>query len=373
MAVVQQQQDSDDTMRPIATPGSSKYGKSNRLSSQLLEKYNLSNSTKEVLADAGEYSLAKSTWSSYKTAAKLLAECGKKVNRAFTLPLTEEDTLEFIGWLLSDRKVKSTTVNVYLAGIRQLHVLQGVEPPVLKNTLVKFLLRGKRNKENIAERREPKRLPMTMSMMKLLKSETIKWEADKADKLLFWTICTMAFHGGFRIHEILSKTETEFDPDFALLTEDVRLLSRETAGETEKLLQIKLKCPKEDRTGKATIVEIYETKGVLCPIKAYEKWNSSTKTEKGLPLFRRSDGTPVTGKKLNSWLKDRLGKYIDKDAGKFTSHSFRIGLASTLAASGLGTAEIKEAGRWSSNAYEVYMKLPQAKRAKAAEAIKNLK
>ena len=140
----------------------------------------------------------------------------------------------------------------------------------------------------------------------------------------------------------------------------------------DKALQIKLKCPKEDRTGQATVVEIYETRGMLCPIKAFERWSRLARPEAGLPLFRRKDGTPLTGGKLNTWLKSRLCNYVSAENGKFTSHSFRIGLASSMAARGLGEAEIKEAGRWSSKAYEVYLRLPQAKRERAAEAIKGL-
>ena len=358
--------------QPISTPGSSKYGNKGKYMDQVFKGLNISEKAKAALSEAGDYSLAKSTWGTYNTAARMLAECARQTQRSMSLPLSQEDTLEFIGWLLSERKVKSGTINSYLAGIRQLHIMRGMEPPHLKSTLVKFILRGGINRDNIERRREVKRLPITINMMKILKGAVKSWTGTTEDKLLMWTICTTAFHGGFRIHEILCKSEKEFDPDFTLMTEDVKLIGKSMDDFQGQALQIKLKCPKENKTGQATIVELYETQGNLCPVKAFRKWTRIAKTIEGQPLFRKEDGTPVTGARLNKWLKERLGRMTSNGNGKFTSHSFRIGLASSMAAGGVGDKEIKEAGRWSSNAYELYMRLPQVRRAKAAKAITKL-
>lgn len=137
-------------------------------------------------------------------------------------------------------------------------------------------------------------------------------------------------------------------------------------------MTVKLKCPKESKVGKCTVVEVYETEGTLCPVKAFRRWEEKTTLQKGLPLFRDQDGTPLTGRKINSWLKNRLEDLIDYKKGKFTAHSFRIGLATTMGTLGCSEEDIKEAGRWSSNAYEVYMKLPRLKRAGVAKKIGNL-
>ncbi len=137
-------------------------------------------------------------------------------------------------------------------------------------------------------------------------------------------------------------------------------------------MQVKLKCPKENQTGKAVIVELYETKGTLCPVKAFERWHARAAVAEDLPLFRDSNGHPVTGKFMNKWLKARLSKFVNYEEGKYSSHSFRIGLASTMAEKGTSTQDIMEAGRWSSKAYESYVKLPQTKRAAAARTIRDI-
>ena len=289
------------------------------------------------------------------------------------LPLQEADIVVFIGWLIVKRKLKATTINGYLSGLRQLHIGKGMEPPVIRTNLVTCLLKGQEHLDNIRDRRQDKakRLPMTMTMMRLLKETTRAWDTKMTDKLLMWAICSLAFHGAFRIHELLCKTETEFDPDFTLLTEDVKIREGKEKGE-DRYLEVTLKCPKENRTGKAVVVEVYESKGTLCPVKAFERWRAKTETKKGLPLFRDEKGTPVTGTKLNKWMKDRLGKYVDYRRGKFSSHSFRSGLATTLGTKGFSEDDIKEAGRWSSQAYEIYVKLPRVKRAEVARRIGKL-
>ena len=190
-------------------------------------------------------------------------------------------------------------------------------------------------------------------------------------KLLTWSVCTLAFHGAFRIHEILEKVEAEFDPDFSLLSEDVKIKTEQKEG-GDKFLEVKLKCPKESKAGKAVILEIFETKGTLCTIKAFERWAGRTQLEPGLPLFRDELGIPLTGTKLNKWLKRLLEDTIDYKIGKFSSHSFRIGLATTLGNRGYSNEDIKEAGRWKSNTYEIYMKLPRNKRVSVAKKIGKL-
>jgi hypothetical protein len=75
---------------------------------------------------------------------------------------------------------------------------------------------------------------------------------------------------------------------------------------------------------------------------------------------------------MNNWLRVLLSKHVDYDKARFTGHSFRIGLATTLGSLGFSTNDIKEAGRWSSNAYEVYMKLPRRQRLAVAEKISKL-
>jgi hypothetical protein len=146
---------------------------------------------------------------------------------------------------------------------------------------------------------------MTRDLMKILKGKIIAWDQDWDMKLLVWAVCTLAFHGAFRIHELLCQTESFFDPQYTLLTEN---LTRSTDSSGKGILHIKLNGPKEQRNGKAVIVDVFESSDSICPVKAFGKWATRQPPASGMPLFRQPDGTPLTGLKLNSILDTLMGE-----------------------------------------------------------------
>jgi len=64
------------------------------------------------------------------------------------------------------------------------------------------------------------------------------------------------------------------------------------------------------------------------------------------------DGSYLTNKIVDDTPKNLL-KGVD---GKFTSHSLRIGAATTAAANNVPSEEIEKAGRWKSNKYVTYVR-----------------
>ena len=78
----------------------------------------------------------------------------------------------------------------------------------------------------------------------------------------------MAFHGLFRIHEILSRNQTVFDPNTTLLGADVRLVKTKVEGIEEELLVIHLKSPKEEVILTGVNVELFATGIFSCPVSA---------------------------------------------------------------------------------------------------------
>jgi hypothetical protein len=55
--------------------------------------------------------------------------------------------------------------------------------------------------------------------------------------------------------------------------------------------------------------------------------------------------------------------------GTITSHSFRAGIASMMGVMGYSDSEIMGVGRWSSNSFEKYIKLPRTRRLEMAKKI----
>lgn len=332
---------------------------------------NLPENVKSSLAELGNFGIAKSTWSTYKSAERLLLMCQAECKTKFEWPMKPENILLFIHWLITVRGVKGGTVSSYLSGVRQLHILKGLDGSNLRPEIVKLVLKGKEHKD-MANSRDgvgDNRIPMTVELMKVLKEKIRTWDKPWNTRLLIWAVCTLAFHGAFRIHELLCRTESFFDPQYTLLTENVTM-SEDSLG--KKIIHVKLNCPKEQRNGKAVIIDIFESGNSICPIKAFTRWAARQKPEAGMPIFRQPDGTPLTGKKLNAILGVLMWEEAKKGKGKIKSHSFRIGLASELGTEGFEDEDVKAAGRWSSRAFESYMRTPRTKRASIAKKIAEL-
>ena len=341
------------------------------MNSQMFDAMDLPAEVKRDLANMCGYSKANGTWSTYRTAERLALMCQKEHRVRWEMPFSSSNICLFVHWLFKVRKLKVATVNSYLSGVRQMHISKGMEPPNIRDSFVKEILRGKSNLEDFRQRKlggHQGRLPMTIPLMKLWKERIRTSDLTSDKKLLLWAVSTLAFYGAFRIHELASKTEATFDPDHTLLTEDIKI----GGSGNERWLEISLKCPKEKKSGRPTIIDVFEVGGQLCPVSAFLKWSRYNKPQGGVPLFRDSTGTPLTGREVNKQLKRLLGKFAVYQNGSISSHSFRSGIVSILGSKGFSDEEIKLVGRWSSRAFIRYMKLPRTQRAAIAKRIGHL-
>ena len=355
--------------------GTTKYGPGGGCRPTLLEDTGLSIRRRESLSKYINQGLSQKTWDSYQTAERMWRRCEKETGEKMDLPWRQKDTLLFTDWLLSDRKVSSATAGCYLAGIRKLHEMRGIENPGIRKSLVNQVLKGKRNEEAVTKRcaDHKGRLPVTLTVMKLMKEVIRGWSQPMEWKLLMWAVCTLAFHGSFRIHELLCQHETYFDPDFTLLEKDVQMQSQKLPGGKEaRVLIVTVKAPKENKKGGVAVVDVYETGGPTCPVKAFCQWKNKRQEDGNKILFRSNDGVPLTGRRFNVLLKHLLEPHIDYSKGSITAHSFRSGIPSLLGALGHTDEEIKKIGRWSSRSFEHYTKLPRTTRAAIAQKLGKL-
>ena len=355
---------------PKAKAGISKYGPNNGLlTRENFKNLPISLSMAEALSKAANSGLSAQTWSSYKTARNHLARCQKETNVLMTFPLTTEKVLVYISWLLFKRKVKAKSAEVYVSGLRCLHLINGHENPALRPGIVKMILNGQNNLDKMTDKIEgkSKRVAVTIPILKLIKKNLRKSNLSSVRKHLIWSTSTIAFTGGFRIHELLSRERQSYDPFVTLLGKDIKL------KENDKFphIQILLKTQKKDRIGKNEIVDVFGTKNFFCPIQAYRRYrkcslNLTFSDQK--PAFRTEDGKAYTGKLFNEDLKALLGSVIDYTTmGKISSHSFRIGIATMLGKLGFSDQDIMAIGRWSSSAFELYIRSPRAVRANRAK------
>ena len=325
--------------------------------------------------EAANHGLSRGTWASYNSAFKALQKFAAEKNENLSFPLGQKQILAFIAFL-ANKNLSAKTINVYLAGIRQYHLVAGVELPTIRSPLVNLIIEGKKHQDILHKKTQgdKSRLPMTPTMMLLLKEELrIDATLENKDKLLIWAVATLAFNGAFRIHELLARKTSSFDPNFSLLGRDISLKSVPIGKQKVDAIQVLIKSEKKDRVGAGVRVDVYESKGPLCPVNAYKKWLKKTGYAPAKkPAFLFSSGKPLTGKTMNALLKKFLSKHLQSTKRKISSHSFRGGIASLMGELGFSDSDIMAIGRWSSRSFEAYLKLPRTKRVEMARKLGKL-
>ena len=291
-------------------------------------------------------------------------------DKGITFPLTEHHIVTFVCWLNS-RNLRVATITSYLSGLRQLHITKGLLVPNIRSDLINQILTGKKNVDFIYPVVKPTRIPVTPTILRILKSQINIDNLPYHDKRLLWLICTLAFHGFFRIGELLTKSPVSFDPSYTLLCGDIGVNVTYIDNVPVKLLEVTLKHSKCSKN-KSVVIDIYPTNSDLCPVRAYSKWSNTRVGSPRLPAFRLSSGKSLTPYNFNSKLRVWLKDYIDFSVCSVTGHSFRAGIPSILATMGFPDKDIQAAGRWSSRAFELYCKLPRTKRIAMSRALGNL-
>ena len=333
----------------------------------------VNNSLKSSLVSAANHALTTNTHSSYRTAIKMWNYCAAETNNSGQLPAKDDEILVFTAWLIS-RGVRGSTISCYLSGLRTAHLTEGLNPPTIRSELVKTIITGKSNLDNIEKRTGLTRVraPVTPAILHLLRAELKKSLLCKHDELLIWSVSTLMYFGGFRCHELLCKTSNTFDPAFTLLTDDVKQSPIMIKDKLVHTVQIRLKSEKKDKKGDSTIIDIYASGNQLCPVSAYKDYTATSDREARKPVFRLANGRPLTGRVFNSYIKRFLGVHLNTDTRYISSHSFRAGLASMIGSLGYSDQQLKDVGRWSSTAYTTYLKLPRTRRIEMAKELSQL-
>ena len=94
----------------------------------------------------------------------------------------------------------------------------------------------------------------------------------------------------------------------------------------------------------------------LCPVRALEEFTLLRGGMQG-PLFSTPGGRPYSTTAAREDLTSVMS-FCGFDTKRYKSHSFRIGVASDAALRGFSDAQIRLMGRWRSDAFRQYIRLP---------------
>ena len=192
------------------------------------------------------------------------------------------------------------------------------------------------------------RLPITLQLLHVIKRElSHKQSLASVDKAIFWAAFTLAFYGFLRASEYTSPSPTHYLRQLHLLRQDITI--------RKEGMEVHIKGSKTDQFKKSTTLHVARLDMPTCPVRAMEKFLGQSSHKNSRPLFTFHNGRFLTRIDVSSMTKSLLAHTV-RDVSLYSSHSYRIGAATTAAAAGLPDSQIQTLGRWHSSAYRSYIR-----------------
>ena len=255
--------------------------------------------------------------------------------------------MDFIAYL-SLGKYAASTARLYIAGIGYHCKLEQVQDTTQNFVLKKMLTGFERTHKS-----KDTRLPVTPQLLKRI-VEICPMICNSAfESLLFRAVFTLAFFGFFRVGELTANSKSSVI--HALPFSGLKFTN------DKRNLEVYIPHSKTDQSGKGVTVSIAKVGGSICPVQCMEAYLRVRPS--GSPqLFCHFNKEPLTRYQFSSVLSKAI-RQLNLGGGRYRPHSFRIGAASISSKLGISEDKIKELGRWQSDSYKRYIRIPSEKMA----------
>ena len=244
----------------------------------------------------------------------------------------------------------ASTTRTHIAALSFTFQLGGYQD-LTQNFLVKKQLQGFSKVKPAMDNR----LPITPNILSKLVSALPSITTSAFSNTLFHAMYVLAFSAFLRVGEI---TKTAGAKQHFLLAKHVTLQKDPILGNA-----LELTIPHFKHSNQSTTLHLQQniTNPLLCPfltLQTFMDVRGHKSPEE--PLFSFMDGTPVSRQFFTENLRLSLS-FCGLDTDNYHSHSFRIGAATTAAASGSSDIQIQNMGRWKSSAFKKYIRIPTMK------------
>ena len=265
---------------------------------------------------------------------------------------------------LAQEGLAHTSIKVYLSAVRNLHISAGLHIQFTKALTPRLELVMKGIKKDKAKTTPScPRLPITVEIMAKIK-KVLHGTHKEHDSIMLWAACCLAFFGFLHCGEFTVPTQAAYDPEEHLSLPDIAIDNRLSPS----VVQVKIKQSKTDPFRQGMQLYLGKTDEDICPITGILPYLAIRGARPG-PLFVLEDGTYLTRQRFAALLSGTLLQAGISDR-RYTTHSFRIGAATTAKDSGISDVHIKMLGRWKSNAYQLYVRSPKDQLAKLSKQLK---
>ena len=235
----------------------------------------------------------------------------------------------------------TSNIKSHLAAIKHHIILHGYHQEIPPLPRLYMLTRA--IKRSSGHTKRPARSPITVLLLHQLHKHLTNSTFNILDQTMLWAAFLTAFFGFLRSSEYVSPTISKFN-DTTLLRSDIQIINRR--------VHMNLKASKTDPFRHGCTIRLAPTNTSLCPTTAIINYLNIHPTNTG-PLFTYSDGTYLTRRRLNKIINTAL-----PTNNPVSSHSFRIGAATTAAAAGFPRWLIQQLGRWNSDCFRTYIRIP---------------
>ena len=245
---------------------------------------------------------------------------------------------------LYQQNYASSTVNTYVSALGYSHRLAGVSDP----TKVFFILEMLKGYGKVDPRFDM-RMPLSIPILTKIFQQCPSILDSHYVSTMFKAMCAMAFYAFLRIGEI---TVTKQSPAVLQLRQLEKLST--VRGDTEAI-KVTLYSFKH-HYNEPPLSVVHTRQPVVCPVDTllvYLQFRGC----RPVPIFQHLDGSPVTRSEFCDWLA-RAIKSCGLNPDRYKGHSFRIGAASHAAECGYSETQIRLLGRWKSDAFKKYIRLP---------------
>ena len=286
-----------------------------------------------------ENSVAYGTLQTYNRGVLTLARFRTNFGLTHIWPIPLNQICNFIAYLYQEN-LSHSTVKCYLAGISFYSRIYDFEDATQKFVVKKMMEGFRRQKAPGSDLR----FPICKELLKKLVLVLPQVCKSKYEARLFQAAFTLAYHGLLRIGEIAISKGREN-----------HIISISDVSVSLEGLRVRVPSSKTDQIGAGAMLSLkYQNDHQICPGILVKQYIVDRPPYQG-PLFCHFNGSPLTRYQFISVLKKSL-ECIGVKHDRFSSHSFRIGRATSLAMEGISDIEIMRLGRWKSNAYKGYIR-----------------
>lgn len=271
------------------------------------------------------------------------------------LPASEQTLLLYIAYTQARAEsrgnarigsIKASSLHVYLAAIRSLHVMQGHPPPPTASPRVQLVLKA----IDEAGPGPARKFPITYVML----GRICHLFSDSYDDKVWQAALTLGFFGALRGAEFALDVSHSGNPMSPPL-----LLSQLSFGHDHGRPFMLVKVSRSKTMPHGFVKPIGCTATPICAVCAMWSYLLNRKTRESIfphsYVFQFGNGVVLSKAMLNSKIKS-LVSALHLDPSKFSSHSLRAGAATTAGLVGFADWEIKSLGGWASSTYTSYIR-----------------